>query len=105
MKVFILVIVLAFPVSLLIFGCGYLLAMLLPLSSVQGILLFAIAVVILYLSLNSTRRVIIPQWDLDDDFDDDDFDQSEKIIERPSVKKKKKVGHRGTRKKNQDLPF
>ena len=91
MTVFILVIVLAFPVSLLIFGCGYLLAMLLPLSLVQGVFLFAIAVVILYLSLNFTRRVIIPQWDLDDD-----FDQS---------KKKKKVGHRGTRKKNQDLPF
>ena len=100
MTVFILVIVLAFPVSLLIFGCGYLLAMLLPLSLVHGIFLFAIAVVILYLSLNFTRRVIIPQWDLDVD-----FDQSEKIIERPAVKKKKKVGPRGTRKKNQDLPF
>ena len=87
MPVFILFLVLTFPVSLLLFGCGYLLTMVLPLDPIQGTCLFSVAAILLALSFNFMSRVILHQ-SMKEDFN---FDESNHIIlEKPSVKKKKK---------------
>ena len=103
MPIFIVLIVLPFPIALLLFGCGYLLALILPLNPIQGTFLFTATAILLATSFNFFSKVLLHQ-SIKEDFSD--FDKEAYILESKPVKEntKKKRTTGGRRKRGQTSP-